>query len=342
MTRRILSALTLLTMAGVVWAQSPAPKYTLKLATLAPEGSTWMQAFDRIQKEVAEATGGQVRLKAYPAGVLGEEKDVLFKIKVGQVDGAGFLGYGIGQICPDANALMVPLLFNTYAEVDSVFAGMRPHLEQECLKNGFVALGWTEIGFNYLYSTVPVRSLEELRRAKPWSLPGDPMLGELFKACGVSAIPVPVGDVLVALQTGLIQTVFAPPLAAVSMQWFSRVKYRNEVQLMYSLGGIFVALRSWEKLPEDLRAKVLEISRRNVDALREQVRKSNAEALQVMAANGVQSVTTSPEQMVEFAKMRDVSTEALKGKTFSAEAYAQVQKLLAETHAKAAAAGPTP
>ena len=121
-----LALLVLLLAVGRAGAQTP-PKFILKFATLAPEGSAWMQAFDAAREEVLAATGGEVLLRVYPAGVLGEEKDVLFKIKAGQVDGGAFLGSGIGRICPDARALMFPLLFQNYEEVDAVFAVLQPH-----------------------------------------------------------------------------------------------------------------------------------------------------------------------------------------------------------------------
>ena len=308
---------------------------TLKFATLAPDGSTWMQSFDAVRKEVAEVSGGNVKLKAYPSGVLGEEKDVLFKMKVGQVDGAGFLGAGTSQVCPDADALMMPMLFRTYEEVDAVMAAVGPRLEEQALKNGFVLLGWTEIGFNYLYSTVPVRSVDDLRHAKPWTLQGDATMAELFKAGKVSGIPVSVGDVLVALQTGLLQTVFAPPLAAVSMQWHTRVKYRNDTRLMYSVGGVFVSSRSWEKIPADLRPKVKETFAKHLAALRTQVRKSNDEALQVLEKQGVQVAASTPEQVAEFETLRDATVAGLKGRDFSAETWAEVMRHLEAFRASA-------
>ncbi|MFO1531359.1 MAG: TRAP transporter substrate-binding protein DctP [Kiritimatiellia bacterium] len=130
---------------------------TLKFATLAPDGSTWMQSFDAVRKEVAEVSGGNVKLKAYPSGVLGEEKDVLFKMKVGQVDGARFPRAGTNQVCHDADYLDDADAFpHLRGGRRAVMAAVGPRLEEQALKNGFVLLGWTEIGFNYLYSTVPV------------------------------------------------------------------------------------------------------------------------------------------------------------------------------------------
>ena len=328
---------TLLLLLGTL-LPAGAAEFTLKFATLAPEGSAWMNTFEQVKKEVAEATGGRLLMKVYPGGVLGEEKDVLYKIKVGQVDGAGFIGYGIGKICPDARALMVPFMFSHYEEVDSAFGKMTPYLEETCLQNGFVALGWTEIGFSYLYSTQPVRTVDDLKRAKAWSIPNEQMLSEIFKAGQISTIPVPVSDVLTALQTGLIETYFSPPLASVAMQWYTKIKYWNDLRLAYTFGGLFVSKKSWDKLPEDIRTKVLDISHRRLNELTQQVRKSNEEAIKVIASNGVQPVQSPEAAIQEFHAIRDKGLAALKDNVFSAKALEMVQRYRSEY--KASQAGP--
>ncbi|MBN1676397.1 MAG: TRAP transporter substrate-binding protein DctP [Kiritimatiellae bacterium] len=321
-------------LAAIVSAPPPAAgrpqraKYRFKIATLAPDGSPWMQTFKKASDEVAEATEGEVRLKAYPGGVLGEEKDVLIKIQLGQVDGGGFLGFGVGRICPESRALMQPMLFEDYGEVDFVFEKMRLYLEAEALKNGFVALGWTEIGFSYLYSTIPVGGLQDLRGAKPWMIAEDMTMQELFRAGDVSGIPIPVVDVLPALQTGLIKSVFSPPYAAVAMQWFTRVKYRNAVRLTYSFGGLFVAEKSWSRLPEPYRATASAITHRHMAQLTQQVRRSNAEALEVMAANGITLVTPAEAELGELRAVARKALSALQGKVFSTETYNSVTEHL--------------
>jgi TRAP-type C4-dicarboxylate transport system substrate-binding protein len=301
-----------------------------------------MQAFEKTKLEVLEATGGEVQFKVYPSGVLGEEKDFLFKIKVGQIDGAGLMGYGITALCPDARAIMFPLILDTYEEADAVLAALTPHLEAQSRQNGFAVLGWTEVGFGYLFSTVPVQSMQNLRGAKPWSLPNEPLLAELFNAGNVGSIPVPVGDVLTALQTGLIQTIFAPPLAAVAMQWFTKIKYRNELRLAYGFGGLFVAARALEKVKPEHQEKITAICRRNMAELTQEVRKSNAEALRVMEAHAITNLKSSPEDIAEFRAVSQRAHINSQGKLFSAEAAALIQQTLEDFRAKhpASAHGP--
>jgi len=311
-------------------SRSRKAKYRIKIATLAPEGSAWMNTFNAMRDEVLEATGGQVGFKAYPGGVLGEEKDVLFKIKVGQVDGAAFMGHGVGKICPDADAMMQPMQFKTYEEVDAVFETLRPHLEGACLENGYVALGWTEIGFSYAYSTVPVRSMEDLRRAKAWLLPGSTVVSELYRRGNVSGIPIPVSDVLTALQTGLVKTIFSPPLAAVAMQWFTRVDYRTGTKILYSFGGLFVSEKSWKKIPADLQETVIEIAARHSRELSQKVREDNEEALEVMAKQGVKLVELTEQGRKEFEEISLQVAEDKATRPYSDKAYDIVVRRLAE------------
>jgi len=317
---------------------APAAPVTLKFATLAPEGSAWMQTFEKLKAEAAEATGGAVKIRVYPAGVMGEEKDVLVKIRAGQLDGGGFLGNGIARICPEANALMFPMTFRGPEEVDAAMKALTPWLEERCRANGYIVLGWTEVGFSHVMGNRPVKSLDDFRGAKVWSIPNEPMLAALFKTAGISTIPVPVADVLTALQTGLLDTVYAPPLAAVAMQWAGRVKHRNDLRLAYTFGGLFVAETSWNRLPKDAREKVLAISRRLTSGLTAEVRTSNAEALEVMAKSGIEVASSSEADAEGLRKVSDETRLRLRGDLVPAEADDRLQAFLKKHRAGAGAA----
>ncbi len=300
----------------------------LKLATLAPEGSAWMRTLEQWKEDVANATGGEVRIRVYPAGIMGEEKDVLVKIRAGQLDGGGFLGNGIARICPEANALMLPLTFRDHDEVDAALSELGPWLEERALANGFVVLGWTEVGFSLLFSNREIRSLDDLRRAKVWSLPNEPMLAELFRQAGIGAVPVPVSDVLTALQTGLLDTVYSPPLAAVAMQWTGRVKHFNDLRLAYSFGGLFIAKRAWDRIPEQFREPIREAARRRTAALTAEVRRSNEESLDVMRRGGLTVVSIPPAEVERFREISERTRLALRGSLVPADADDRVQNFL--------------
>lgn len=302
---------------------------TLKLATLAPDGSIWMQTLNDAKAEIEKATGGEVKVRIYPGGIMGSEKDVLFKIRTGQLHGGGFMGYGIGVVVPDAAALMFPMVFRTYGEVDSVMEKMRPFLGDDARKNGFEALGWTEVGFSYAYSVKPIPDIETLRGTKVWAL-DSPMMLELLSAGRISGIPANVTDVLTSLQTGALETVFGPPTAAVAVQWQTKVRYYNTARLTYALGGVFLSSAGWQSIPAAHRETVRSAFDTHCRALTPKVRQSDKEALEFMQSQGVQALDATIDAYGEFEKMAATALGKIKGKIFSEAAWTTLQGFLAE------------
>ena len=302
---------------------------TLKLATLAPEGSIWQQALQDAKTEIEAATAGAVKVKIYPGGIMGSEKDVLFKIKTGQLQGGGFMGYAIGKIAPDVSALMFPMVFRNYEEVDAVLEKMRPFLDENVRRNGYEALGWTEVGFSYAYGMKPISSLAELRATKVWGL-DSPMLMELFAAAGISSIPANVTDVLTALQTGSLETVFGPPTAAIAVQWHTKVRYENTMRLTYALGGVFLSAAGWNSVPPPQRETVKAAFDKHCRLLTPKVRKSDIEALEYMRAQGVAPLPETPEVRASFEQVADVALQKIKGTVFSEEAWTLLRQCLKE------------
>ena len=310
-------------------AAGAAAQVTLKLATLAPEGSIWMQALNDAKAEIETATAGAVKLKIYPGGIMGSEKDVLFKIKTGQLQGGGFMGYAIGKVCLDASALMFPMVFRGYDEVDPVLEKLRPTLGANARANGFEAMGWTEVGFSYAFSTKPIPDLAALRATKVWGL-DSPMLMDLFAAGGIAAIPANVTDVLTALQTGSLETVFGPPTAAVAVQWHTKVRYYNPMRLTYAIGGVFLSTVGWNQVPAAHQAAVQAAFDRHCRLLTPKVRQSDVEALDFMRAQGVAPVAETPAARAEFEQIAAQALQKVVGSVFTAAAWNELQGALQE------------
>jgi TRAP-type transport system periplasmic protein len=300
---------------------------TLKLATLAPDGSIWMQALNDAKAEIEAATGGAVKVRIYPGGIMGSEKDVLFKIRTGQLQGGGFMGYAIGTLCPDAAALMFPLALRSYEEADAALEAMRGFLEANARQNGFEVMGWTEVGFSYAYGMKPVSNLAELRATKVWAL-DSPMLIELFAAGNIPSIPANVTDVLPSLQTGALETVFGPPTAAVAVQWHTRVRHYYEMSLTYSVGGVFLSTAGWKMVPAQHQAAVRAAFDKHCRLLTPKVRKSDTEALEFMRKQGVAAIPETAEGRADFERIAAMALEKVKGSVFSAEAWELLQQSL--------------
>ena len=275
----------------------------IKIATLAPEGSAWMETFNSLKSEILKKTDKGVRLRIYPGGVLGDEKDMLRKLHIGQIHGAVLTSSGLSSLFGEIDVLQVPFMFETYEEVDHVMAKMDPFFRKGFADNGHVLVGWSEAGFVRLMSTTPVTDLNDLRKMKVWTWEDAPMSKAIFDEAEVAAIPLTVPDVLVGLQTGLVDVVYAPPAGAISLQWFTKVKYLTDVPLNYLVGAVVIKQKVFDRIAPAHQEVVLESFRTRMATLKIQIRDENREALKVMQKQGVKILKPTPEAVAEFNRL---------------------------------------
>jgi TRAP-type C4-dicarboxylate transport system substrate-binding protein len=300
----------------------------IKLATLAPEGSAWMKTLTALNAEVLKKTGNQVQFRIYPGGVLGDEKDVLRKLKIGQIQGAVLTASGLSNLIGDMDVLQIPFLFQNYEEVDFTLKRIDPPFRKAIEESGHVLLGWSEVGFIYLMSTVPISSVADLRRAKVWSWEESPMAKAIFDEAGVTAIPLSVPDVLVGLQTGLVDVVYTPPTGAIALQWFTKIKYLTDVPLAYLAAGMIITKEAFQKIPSPSQTILTESCQRHLDQLKGVIRQENQEAIKVMVKQGVKVVTPSKEQIGEFKSLSSKAIEHIRGPSFSKKTLTEVTSAL--------------
>ena len=289
----------------------------IKLATLAPEGSSWIETFNSINAEVREKTDKQVRLKFYPGGVLGDEKDMLRKMHIGQIHGAALTSSGLSAIFSEMDVFQIPFLFDSHDEIDYVVAEMDAFFRNGFEKNNYILLGWSEGGFVRLMSTTPIATLDDLRKVKVWTWEDAPMTQIIFEEANVSAIPLSVPDVLVGLQTGLVDVVYAPPTGAIALQWFTKTKYMTDVNLIYLIGAVVMKKKVFNKIAPAHQKILMDVFQRQMTELKTTIRNENQEAIQVMIKHGVKIITPTAEQVVEFKKVSAQAMQRVEGKSFS-------------------------
>ncbi len=281
--------LWMVTMALFMMASSmyAAAKYEIKFASIAPDGSTWMNVIQELNDAIAEKTNGEVKFKFYPGGVMGDEKDVLRKMKVNQIQAAGFTSQGLGEVVPEVRLLNLPLLFKDYNDIDNVMAKMGPEIEAKFLKKGYVVLGWPEVGFVYVFTKNKVESLTDLQKTKMWIWGDDILVGTMFKNLKIVPIPLGITDVMQSLQTGLIEGVYCSPLSAIAMQWNTRIKSMLNIKIANVPGGVLVSKKSWDKIPPKYQAVIKAEGKKYFEKLTKLSRKENDDALAVLKKQGV-------------------------------------------------------
>lgn len=311
-------------------------RFVLKFASLAPEGSTWQNGLQAAADEVRERSGGRLVFRMYAGGVAGDEKDVLRKIKIGQLHGGAFTGVGLGEVNPEVRVMELPFYFTNYAEVDYVTERMLPRFRAGFDERGFKLLGWMEVGFIQFFSNHPIRSLEEMRSSKFWMWEGDPLAAAFFAASEIHPIPLSITEVLTSLSTGLVDTVYASPLGAIALQWASKVSYMSELPMADGIAGIIVSRRFFDRLPADLQTLLTEVMARHARDLVVATRKDNATSTRVMKARGIEvTFDRSCLKPEEVAAIQGRAVDRLVGHLFSRAVMEEVQGYLAESRATA-------
>lgn len=290
----VLLALALLTGAAPVGAA------TLKIATVSPEGSAWMRLLRAGAREVEERTDGRVDFKFYPGGVMGDDRAVLRKIRLGQLHGAVLTAGGLVQTYEDIQLYGLPLLFESYEEADYVREQLDPRLMAGLEDRGFVSFGFAEVGFAYAMSKRPVRTVADVQSQRVWTPDGDPGSARALQAFGVNPIPLSIADVLGGLQTGVINGVAVPPVGAIALQWHTQLDYLMDLPLLYVYGLLAVAERPFKRLSEADRTVVRDVMAGVVDEVNARSRRDHESAFGALLAQSVERVAPDAGRLAEW------------------------------------------
>lgn len=320
---------------GRALAVKPKAKVELKIATIAPEGSSWMKVMDRLDEDVRAKTNGEVGLRFYPGGVQGDDSIVLKKIRSGQLHGGGFTGVGLGEIAPSLRVLEIPFLYRTIEEVHAVRDELTPVLTKRMQESGWELLGWSDVGFVYLFAKQPIRSVEDLKKVRMWLWEGDPLAESLLRTVGVSPVPLPITDVVTSLQTGLIDAVYTSPLGCISLQWYTRVSHMTDLPVTHAMGAVVVSKKAFDTISPASQAVVHELCARYFDELGTQTTRENQDGFDVLKSKGIQVVALSDAERSRFEEIGKTVREDLVGELYSREDLDHVLQALAKARGTA-------
>jgi len=317
--------------------------WVFKFATLIPADTAWMKEVDRWAAEVEKESHGRLKFKIYPGGIMGDEPDVLRKIRSRQLQGAFFTGYGIGRIYSPARVLEMPFLFKDTDESDYVRDRLMPEIEQGFREHGFELLGWPELGFIHFFSKYPIHSLAELKTRRIWLWQGDP-LGEAFvEVAGVAPIPLSIMDVYMQLSAkhGSIDTVYNSPFGALALQWYTKLKYATNIPMTNAIGSLVVSRRFFDRLPADLQALLKRTGRITGQHINEIARRDNQESIELLKQSGIEFMWDWNEaEFNELLSLRDQAAKILADSGYIPHEYFErTRKMLEAFRARKVAGG---
>ncbi|MFC1863255.1 TRAP transporter substrate-binding protein DctP [Thermodesulfobacteriota bacterium] len=310
-------------------AVTAAKRYMIKFASVAPEGSTWIKQMRILDKTLRKKSNGQIGLRIYAGGIAGDELDVLRKIRIGQIHSVAFSGVGIAQTLPMVRVLDLPFLFRNMEEVETVRDTLSDYFVEMFRGKGFEFLAWAEIGDVHLFSIKEIRKVDDLKGLKIWTWSGDPISKKTFSVLGSTPIPLSITDVTTALSTKMINTIYAPPLGAMAMQWDSKVKYMTLLPLAHSTGTVIISLDYFNKIPKEL-STLLKVEIKNaMSNLTSDLIVQSRESIDLIQGKGVNVIPIPPEdELAKFYRVHDLVAKDLTDKIYPKELLDKVYDIL--------------
>ena len=296
-------AFLILFLISFMYQPSAAKPIRLKIATLSPDGSMWMEQMLKGADQVAKETQNRVTFKFYPSGRMGNDKMVLKKIRIGQLHGGAVVSGSLSQFFPANQLYAQPLKFKTLDEIDYVRKHMDDFIIQGLEKEGFVTFGLIGGGFSYIMSKHPIRTIRDLREHKVWIPDNDTISQASIKAFGVNPIPLPIADVRISLQSGLIDTVATSPMGALVLQWHTQIKYVTEIPLIYLYAVLAVDKKKFSRISkpdQDIVKRIMTGVSRKIQARN---RIDDEKNIAVLKKRGIAFVTPGPEAMAEWDRV---------------------------------------
>lgn len=279
---------------------APVNAKNIKIATISPDGTLWMNEMRAGAAEIKEKTGGRVNIKFYPGGVMGNDGSVLRKVRVGQLQGGAVTTGSLADIYPDIDIYGLPYLFSSLEQVDYVRKVMDESLINGLEEKGFVSFGFGEGGFTYMMSDSALKTVDDVRQQKVWIPSGNKVGEAVFSSADVSPVTLPVSDVLTGLQTGLVNTVITSPIGAIALQWHTRVKYMVDVPLTYFAAVLVVDKKVFNKLKKEDQEIVRDVMKVVFKRIDVGNRKANIAARDALKNQGIELISLSEKALKEW------------------------------------------
>lgn len=323
----------ILALALVGGAPDPAQDQTVKLGTLAPEGSPWHNILRDMAEDWKKATGGKVAFKIFPGGVLGDEPLMVKKMKNKGLQAAALTAVGLSEIAPEIMGLCMPMLIQNYEELDYVLEKMAPALEKSLNGKGYTVLNWADAGWVTFFAQRPVATLDDLRKVKLFVWASSMSDVDVWKDAGVTPVPLEATEIHPGLKTGLINAFSSTPLAALSFQWFGSAKNMTDLKWAPLVGATVIRNDAWEKIPADLKPALVKAAKETGERLKKETRKLGDEAVDIMKKNGLTVVPVPPEAFADWEKQARAAYPRIMGKTIPPAMVAEVERLRDEFRA---------
>ena len=307
-------------------AVSPA-QTIIRLGTLVPKNSRWHQILLNMGEEWKKSSAGRIELKIYPGGEQGDEPEMVQKLRIKKLQAVALSGAGLSGIDAAVSALQIPMMLSSYEEVDYVRDHISARLEKGLAQRGFIVLNWGDAGWVHFFTKQPASRPDEIRRLKLCVLQGDNTTFELYKRNGFQPVSLAATDILTGLKTGLIDSFQAPPLVALTNQWFGGAKNMLDIPFAQLVGATVISKDIWDKIPVPVQKEMMQSALKAGVALRDEIRKAEANAVPLMQQFGLNVVHADAQAVAEWRALSESIWPKVRGTMVPADLFDEVKRL---------------
>ena len=306
MNRRAIVACLLLALLLPAAAARAAAR-VVKLASLAPAGSLWDKELKTMASEVQKRTDGRVAIRIYPGGIAGDDPDMVRKMRLGQLQAASLTVDGLSELDKGFAVFSVPRFFASFDELFRVAHALTPVFADRLDKQGFVLLGWGYGGWVYWFTKTPVHSPQDVKKLKLFAWAGDNRMVEWWKKNGYHPVPLASTDIMTGLQTGMIEALPAPPLAAVALQWYRQAPHMLDLPMGQLVGATVISKKAWEQLTPADQAAVRALAGQMQQRLEAAIPTQDRQAVEEMTRRGLK--LTKPKDAAQVKAWEDAAAQ---------------------------------
>lgn len=330
--RRVKASVWAVLLAGVLTLDSGAlrlaaqtEQIVIKVATVAPRTGEIGRRAKIYNARLNEETQGRVQFRTYYGGVSGDDQTVMRKLRTGQIDAAPVGIDILSNYIRQATVMIAPQTFFNYKQVDAVRKELAPEFNKEAYDNGIKVISWWDAGRVRIFSKEPVRTFQDMRRARPWLYPASTLLKAFYKMISVTGVPLEVAEVYGGLQTNMIDVVWASPLIASILRWSSHIGYMSAQPVNVIQGAFILRRPTWEALrPEDQKA-IEKISAEQLATTQKELRTDDDKTFRKLLTRGIVGVEfEKPEDWRKAG--RDLRQQMI-GRIYTKEMLARVEAI---------------
>jgi TRAP-type C4-dicarboxylate transport system substrate-binding protein len=275
-------------------------------------------------------SAGAVTLRIFPGGIEGPERTMLRKVALGQMQAVALSSAGLAEIDTGVSSLSIPMLFESYAELDYARERLEPQLERRIEARGYIVLNWSDVGWVHFFTKEPARSLDDIRKMRLFVSAGDPDTEAIYKKFGFNVIPSEVTAMVEALRTNRINAFDVPPLFALLDQSFALARNMIDVKRAPVVAATLIHKRAWEQIPAALQPKLLEAARQAGADYRAQIRKMGDDAIVEMRKRQLNVVHLDAAALASWRREAEAAYPAIRGSIVPADLFDEVQRLVRE------------